>query len=373
MLKKFAIALFGFVLLVVGLGAVKVAQIKTMSAQMHAMPAAAVTSAEARAEMWRPVLSAIGTIAPVDGVSVAADADGTLQHIAVENGAAVKAGDLLMQLDVSVESAQLKAAEAQLELARLEANRAAELLQKNTISQSQGDQATAQLSQSEANVAALKATISKKSIRAPFDGRVGIRLVNLGQFISRGMPLVSLQKLNPLYVNFNVPQRQLPLMSVGDPIAISVDAFGDRKFPAKISAINSEVDSSTRNIGVQGLVDNSDEQLRPGMFAHVEVQMPNGAPVVVLPATAIAYASYGNSVFVIEKMKDPEGKEYLGVRQQFVKLGDRRGDLIAITEGVKPGEQVVSSGVFKLRNGLAVQVNNSVQPTSDPAPKPANT
>lgn len=373
MLKKFIFALCGFALLVIGLGAVKFAQINAMTSQMHSMPAAAVTSTEARSETWRPVLSAIGTIAPVEGVSVAADADGTLQHIAVENGAAVKAGELLMQLDVSVESAQLKAAEAQLELARLESNRAAELLQKNTISQSQSDQATAQLSQAQANVAALKATISKKSIRAPFDGRVGIRQVNLGQFISRGQPLVSLQKLNPLYVNFNVPQRQLPQLTIGDSIAIGVDAFVDRKFPAKISAINSEVDSSTRNIAVQGLVENTNEELRPGMFAHVEVQLPQGAPTVVLPATAIAYASYGNSVFIIEKMKDPEGNEFLGVRQQFVKLGDRRGDLIAITDGVKPGEQVVTSGVFKLRNGLAVQVNNAVQPNSDPAPKPTNT
>jgi membrane fusion protein (multidrug efflux system) len=373
MLKKFIIALCGFAILVFGLGAVKVAQIKAMSSQMHTMPAAAVTSAEAKVENWRPVLSAIGTITPIEGVSVAADADGTLQHIAVENGAAVKAGDVLMQLDTSVELAQLKASQAQLELARLEANRAGELLKKNTISQAQSDQATAQLDQAEANVAALKATINKKTIRAPFDGRVGIRQVNLGQFISRGMPLVSLQKLNPLYVNFNVPQRQIPHLRVGDEIAINVDAFGDRKFPAKISAINAEVDSTTRNIVVQGLVENQAEELRPGMFARVEVQLPQNADVVVLPATAIAYAPYGNSVFVIEKMKDPEGKEYLGVRQQFVKLGDRRGDLVAITEGVKAGEQVVSAGVFKLRNGLAVQVNNTVQPTADPAPKPANT
>ena len=373
MIKQFLILLFGFCAAMLGLGAVKIAQIKEASSQTPQMPVTAVTSVEARSEMWHPHISAIGTLSPVQGVALSADADGTLQKIEVENGAAVKAGDLLMQLDVTVEAAQLKAAEAQLALAELEAKRAKELLEKQTISQSELDRATAQLDQGKANVAALQAMIDKKSIRAPFDGRVGIRLVNLGQYISRGQPLIPLQKLNPLYVDFSVPQRQLPQISVGQPVQVVVDAFPGKVFTGRIAAVNPEVSASTRNGTVQAVIENPEEQLRAGMFARVEVELPQNEPTVVLPATAVSYAAYGNSVYIIEKMKDPQGNEYLGVRQEFVKLGNRRGDQIAVLDKVKPGDQVVSSGVFKLRKGMPVQVNNVVEPSNNHEPKPANT
>jgi membrane fusion protein (multidrug efflux system) len=257
-------------------------------------------------------------------------------------------------------------------LAKLQHERASELVAKNTISKSEFDSATAQLNQAGANVAALKATIEKKHVRAPFAGRVGIRLVNLGQFVARGRALVPLQKLDPIYANFNIPQRQLAALSLDQKIALKVDAYA-QPFAGKISAINSEVDASTRSVSVQATLANPGERLRAGMFVQVEVELPAGQPQVVLPATAVAYAPYGNSVYVIEKMKGKDGKEYLGVRQQIVKVGVTRGDLVAIEEGVKPGDQVVSSGVFKLRNGSAVQVNNIVQPTSSSTPKPANT
>jgi membrane fusion protein (multidrug efflux system) len=258
-------------------------------------------------------------------------------------------------------------------LAQLNAKRATDLLQKNSISQSELDQATAQLNQAESSVAALKATIDKKMVRAPFDGRVGIRLVNLGQFVSRGQSLVPLQKLDALYVNFKIPQRQLSSLSIGQQVLVSVDAFVDRHFDGLVTAIDTEVDAATRNFSVQATITNPKEELRPGMFAQVEVLLPNGDQQIILPATAISYAPYGNSVFIVEKMKGADGKDYLGVRQQFVKLGATRGDLVAIEGGVKAGEQVVTAGVFKLRNGLPVQVNNAVLPTSDPAPRPANT
>ncbi|MFT3869708.1 MAG: efflux RND transporter periplasmic adaptor subunit [Nibricoccus sp.] len=373
MLKKFIITLFAFTLLVVGLGAVKVAQIKEMSSHPHVQPAAAVTTTEAHTENWNPVIHSIATIAPVQGVTISADAAGAIVKIHAESGSSVKEGDLLMEIDTSVENAQLRAAEAQLVLAKLNAQRATDLLAKSSISQAELDVATAQLNQAEASVAGLKAVIEKKTVRAPFAGRVGIRSVNLGQYVSAGQALVPLQKLDTLYVNFNVPQRQLPSVSLGQKVIVKVDAFPNLPFEATVTAINSQVDPATRNVSVQATLANPEEKLRTGMFVQVELELPAGDPQIVLPATAIAYAPYGNSVFIVEKMKGKDGKEYLGVRQQFIKIGATRGDLVSVSGGIKVGEQVVSSGVFKLRSNMPVQVNNVVQPNSDPAPKPANT
>lgn len=371
MFKKFALALSGFAAVVALLVAVKAAQIKEMSSQSHTMPTAAVSTAVAESVQWHGTLSAIGTLAPVEGVTVSADADGTIVRIAVENGAAVKAGDLLVEIDSSVEIAQLNAAEARANLARVNLARATELWQQKANSKSEFDAAEASAQSTVAEVAALKAQIAKKQVRAPFDGRVGLRLVNVGQYVSRGRALIPLQKLDPIFVNFSLPQRQLPAVAMGQNVSVAIDAFAQH-FAGRVTAINSEVDTATRNLAVQATLANPQELLRAGMFARVEVELPAADPVVVVPATAIAYASYGNSVFVVEKMKNKDGAEYLGVRQQFVTLGATRGDLVAVT-GVKAGEQVVSAGVFKLRNGLPVQVNNVAQPTANPTPKPANT
>lgn len=373
MILRFIIAIVGFVLVVLSLGAIKVAQINELKSQPHTMPASSVTSIEAKTAVWNPTINSIATLAPVQGVTLGADAEGTITKIAVENGALVKAGDVLVELDTSVESAQLAAAEARLAIAKLDSGRARELREKGTNSQAELDAATAQLKQTEADTASLRAVMAKKVVRAPFDGRVGIRLVNLGQYVARGAALMPLQRLDPIFVNFNVPQRQLPQLSVGQKVEVRVDAYPGRVFDGTLSAINPAVDAASRNVSVQATAANPDEVLRVGMFARVEVQLPAAAPTVVLPATAIAYASYGNSVFIIEKMKGHDGAEYLGVRQQFVKLGATRGDQIAVLEGVKPGEVVATAGVFKLRNGLPVQVNNAAQPGNNPSPKPANT
>jgi membrane fusion protein (multidrug efflux system) len=373
MLKKFLIALGGFAVIVITLGAVKVAQIQKAASAPHVQPLSAVAVAEARTVAWAPSLQVIGTLAPVEGVTLSADADGTIVKIHAESGATVKAGDPLIELDSSVESAQLAAAAARAELARINLERARELWASNAVAKSEFDTTDAVFKQAMADVAALKAVIEKKTVRAPFSGRVGIRLVNVGQYISRGRAMLPLQKLDPIYVNFSVPQRQIPELSIGRKVSVTIDAFAGKSFAGVISAINPEVDPATRNVFVQATLANPDEQLRSGMFAQVEVELSAGEPRVVLPATAIAYAPYGNSVFVVEKMKRPDGAEYLGVRQQFVKLGATRGDLIAIEDGVKPGEQIVTAGVFKLRNGMPVEVNNSYQPTSDPSPRPANT
>lgn len=373
MLKKFLIAIAGFILVVLMLGAVKAKQISDMMSVSHVPPPSAVTTTEARTAQWHSYLKAIGTLAPVEGVTLAADADGTITRILAGNGTAVKAGDLLVELDTSVEVAQLASAKARAELSRINFERAKELWERNATSKSEFDLADATLKQSVADVAAIEAQIAKKQVRAPFSGRVGIRHVNVGQYVARGAALLPLQKLDPIYVNFSIPQRQLPDIAPGQEVGILIDAFEGRTFTGTITAINAEVDAATRNISVQATLANPDEILRAGMFARVEVQKSAAETQVVVPATAIAYASYGNSVFIVEKMKDADGKEYLGVRQQFVKLGATRGDLVAITEGLKSGEQVVTSGVFKLRNGAPVQVNNTVQPSSSANPRPANT
>lgn len=372
MIKKFIIAIGGFILVVLALGAVKDSQIKAMSGVSHAQPPSSVSSYVAKAVAWQPVIGVIGTLAPVEGVTIAADAEGIIVRVAAENGASVKAGDLLFEIDTTVEVAQLASLEARAALAKLQSERTAELIAKNTISKAESDTAAAQLAQSNADVAALKATIERKFIRAPFDGRVGIRQVNLGQYVPRGRLLVALQKLDPIFVNFSIPQRQLASLSIGQSVAVRVDSF-PAPYAGKVVAINSEVDPSTRNVSVQALLANPGERLRSGMFVQVEVELPAAEPKIVLPATSIAYAPYGNSVYVIEKMRGSDGQEYLGVRQQIVKLGATRGDLVAIEGGIKPGELVVSAGVFKLRNGAHVQVNNAVQPSANPAPKPANT
>ncbi|AOS46228.1 Multidrug resistance protein MdtA precursor [Lacunisphaera limnophila] len=373
MFKKFLIAIAGFVLVVLLLGAVKAKQIADMSAISHTPPPSAVATIPAQTAHWHASLNSIGTLAPVQGVTLAADADGTIIRILADSGTAVKAGDILIELDTTVEAAQLAAAQARADLSRINYERAKDLFDRNATSKSEYDVADATLKQSVAEVAALTATIAKKQVRAPFDGRVGIRLVNVGQYIARGQPMLPLQKLDSVYVNFSIPQRQLPAIAIGQEVGILVDAFPDRRFAATVTAINAEVDAATRNIAVQATMANPGEVLRAGMFARVEVQMTDAEPQVVVPATAISYASYGNSVFVVEKMKDEAGKEYLGVRQQFVKLGAARGDLVAVSGGLKAGEQVVTSGVFKLRNGAAVQVNNTVQPTSSATPTPSNT
>lgn len=372
MLKKFIIALGGFVTVVLILGAIKASQINEMSQVDHSVPPLSVATVEAKAVEWNPTLRSIGTLAPVEGVTISADADGTIVRIAADSGSAVQAGDLLVELDTSVERANLQAAQASAELARINLDRARDLFGRSAMAKSDYDSAEATAKQSVAAVAALEAQIAKKQVRAPFSGRVGIRLVNPGQFVARGQPLLPLQKLDPIFVNFNVPQRQLPSLSLGQEVSVAIDAFAE-PFMGRLTAIDAEVDASTRNISVQATLANPDEKLRAGMFARVEVMLHATEKLVVIPATAIAYASYGNSVYVVEKMKGEDGREFLGVRQQFVKLGATRGDLVAVSGGLKPGEQVVSAGVFKLRNGAPVQVNNVAQPTSDPAPNPANT
>ncbi len=354
------------------LGFVKFRQIQTAmaAASSFKMPAEAVTSIVARQEDWPTTMSAIGTVEAVHGVTVSADLPGTVDKIKFESGLAVHVGDVLVELDTRQERAQLAALEAQRDLAKVNYARMQQLVNEGVISRMEYDQATAQQRQTEANVAEIRATIERKTIRAPFSGILGIRKVNLGQYLAAGTPIVALQSLNPIYVDFGVPQQTAGQIRVGRTLRITSDELAGQAFSGRVTASDSVVDEGTRNVQIQATLSNPDGKLRPGMFVQVDVGVGANRSIVTLPASAISYAPYGDSVFIITDLKDPKGHTYRGVRQQCVKVDGSRGDQVAVVSGVKPGDEVVTSGVFKLRNGAAVQVNNKVQPENNPAPKP---
>jgi membrane fusion protein (multidrug efflux system) len=374
MAKRMIVMLTATALFVAGLGFVKFRQIQSAIAQGAAFqpPPEAVTTILAHQEEWSASVSSIGTVAAVQGVTVSADLPGTVERIAFESGTAVREGEVLALLDTRQEQAQLAAAEAQRDLARLNFERMQGLLNERVISQSEFDRATAEQRQGDARVGEIRAAIARKTIRAPFSGVLGIRRVNLGQYLSGGDALVTLQSLNPIYVNFGVPQQSSSQMRVGRTVRITSDSLPGAEFSGRVTAIDSIVDEATRNIQVQATLANPGGKLRPGMFVQAEAGVGSGSSIVALPASAISYAPFGDSVFVVTDLKNPGGQSYRGVRQQFVKLGPARGDQIAVTSGVKPGDEVVTSGLFKLRNGAAVVVNNKVKPTNSPKPKPEN-
>jgi len=360
------------VVVLTALGFVKFRQIQTavQAASSFQPPPVAVTSAVAQRQEWPTTINMIGTVEAVHGVTVSADLAGTVTKITFESGQTIHEGDVLVELDTSQERAQLAALEAQRDLAQVNYTRMQELVKEGVISRMEYDQATAQQKQTAANVGEIKATIGRKTIRAPFTGVLGIRKVNLGQYLSGGSPVVSLQSLNPIYVNFGVPQQNVGQVRVGHTVQISSDDLPGQAFTGRVTAMDSIVDEATRNVQVQATLSNPEGKLRPGMFVQVDVALRAAHPVISLPASAISYAPYGDSVFVITDLKDEKGRPYRGVRQQFVKVEGSRGDQVGVISGVNPGDEVVTSGVFKLRNGAAVQVNNKVQPENNPAPKP---
>jgi membrane fusion protein (multidrug efflux system) len=362
-------------LFVAALGFVKFKQIQTAIGQAAAFqpPPDAVTTIVAAEEQWPATLSAIGTVAAVQGVTISADLPGTVDRIGFDSGQAVHEGEVLALLDTRQEQAQLAAAESQRELTRLNYQRMQGLLDEHVVSPAEFDRATADYRQSDARVGEIKAAIERKTIRAPFSGLLGIRAVNLGQYLSAGTALVTLQSLNPIYVNFGVPQQAMTDVRPGRAVRVTLKDAGDGDaITGRVTAIDSVVDASTRNIETQATFVNPNGKLRPGMFVQAEVTLGSPSRVIALPASAISYAPYGNSVFVMSDLTDPSGKKYRGVRQQFVKVGAARGDQISVTSGVKPGDEVVTSGVFKLRNGAAVIVNNKIKPANSAKPKPEN-
>lgn len=372
-MAKRMILMLGVVLVVIGaLGFMKFKQVETaiQVGASYQPPPEAVTSIVAQREQWPASMGVIGTMEAVHGVTVSADLPGVVEKILFESGQSVHAGDVLVVLDTRQERAQLASLEAQSELARVNFGREQQLLDAGVISRLEYDQATAQQKATEANVAEIRATIERKTIRAPFSGILGIRKVNLGQYLSAGSAVVPLQSLNPIYVNFGVPQQSVREVRVGGNLHVTSEDIAGHVFTGKVTALDSVVDETTRNIQVQATLANPEGKLRPGMFVQVDVGLGANRSVITLPASAINYAPYGNSVFVITDLKDPKGKTFRGVRQQFVKVEGSRGDQVAVISGVNPGDEVVTSGVFKLRNGAAVTVNNKVQPGNNPAPKP---
>jgi membrane fusion protein (multidrug efflux system) len=372
MMKRMLLMLAVMTVIIAGLGFVKFQQIQTAIAQGASFqpPPEAVTTIVAEQIEWPETLSAIGSVAAVQGVTVSADLSGTVDRVAFDSGKAVRQGEVLVELDTRQERAQLAAAEAQRDLARTNFDRMEGLLQDNVISRAEFDSATADDKQTEARVGEIRAAIQRKRITAPFSGILGIRQVNLGQYLSSGDPIVQLQSLNPIYVNFDVPQQATSQMRIGRDVRITTDDLAGTEINGRITAIDSVVNAETRNIRVQATLANPEGKLRPGMFVQAEVVLGAGRPVIALPATAISYAPYGDSIFVVADLKGPSGESYRGVRQQFVKLEGARGDQVGVMSGVKPGDEVVTSGVFKLRNAAAVLVNNKVQPGNNPAPKP---
>ncbi len=372
MAKRMILMLVVLAAILGGLGFAKFRQVEAAIAQgaNFQLPPTAVTTVVAQRETWPSTLSVIGTAAAIEGVTVSADLPGTIDKIHFESGQWVREGDILVELDTRQERAQLANLEAQRDLARINYGRAQELVKAGVISRSDYDTADSQQKATEAQVGDIRAAIARKTIHAPFSGLLGIRQVSLGQYLAAGQAIVSLQSLSPIYVNFGVPQQETPKVIPGHVLRVTNGTLPGMEFSGRITALDSVISEQTRNIQVQATVTNKESKLRPGMFVQVELPLGQPRQVVPLPASAINYAPYGDSVFVVVQMKDAKGNSYRGVRQQVVKVEGSRGDQVAIISGVNPGDEVVSSGVFRLRNGAPVLVNNTVQPGNSASPKP---
>jgi membrane fusion protein (multidrug efflux system) len=370
----FMLGVSAMILFIVAIGAWKAFQISQAIAMGKAfkMPPDAITSLTVAKENVAPTLDAVGSITSPQGVMLSADLPGIVTTIDFESGSHATNGQLLAQLDTRQEEAQLRTARAKLDLARQNLDRAQDLSQKHVIAQSAFDEAKSQYDAAMATVDETQATIDRKTIRAPFTGDLGIRQINAGQYLKSGDPIVQLESLDPIYANFALPQQNIGKLHVGQQVRIQADGYPDKTFTGTITAINSAVDTSTRNVQIQATVANPQHILRSGMFAGVQVLLPERDSVIMVPATSVQYAPYGDSIFVIETMKDPSGKEYVGVREQAVTLGKTRGDQIEVLAGLKNGDQIATSGIFKLRQKGAVKVENSVQPGNNPAPKPTD-
>lgn len=340
--------LFG---LVFGFHAVRALFIKKYVGQMMGQPPT-ISTTVAKQENWNPTLAAVGNLTAVNGVDVNSQVPGQVVKITFQSGQDVKKGDLLVQLDDSLDQQNLATQQAQLQFAQQDYNRKQTLARQKVIAQSDLDQAYTNLKQAQAAVASALLNIDFKKIKAPFDGRLGISQVNLGQYISPGQALVPIQQLDPLFVDFSLPEQQLKFMALGQAVTVSIEAYPDQKFVGKITAINAKSDPNTHTISVRATIPNPKIQLYPGVFAQVNVELPTQQAVVTVPQTAIAYSLHGDSVFVVVNNK---------AEQRFVTVGDRRGDVAAIISGLQGGEVVVTSGQLKLQPGMTVNVDNSVQ------------
>jgi membrane fusion protein, multidrug efflux system len=371
--RQWIVVAVALVVVVVALAGTKAGQIVSMvrAGEAFVPPPEAVTSAQVEAGEWQPTTPAIGSLVAVRGVVLGAELPGTVREITFEPGTLVKRGTVLVRLDTSAEEAQLAAAEASASLARLSRERARRLREGQANAQADLDAAEAKAKEADATVANLRAIIAKKTIRAPFDGRIAIRQVELGQVVSPGSPIASLQSVSPIHADFWLPQQALASLRIGQRALARTDTFPDEEWDGQVSTVNPEVDPATRNVRVRATFDNEDGRLRPGMFVKVDVRSAERRPVLTIPATAVIFAPYGDSVLAIEERKDANGRATAVARQRFVRTGERRGDVVAVLSGLKAGETIVSSGAFKLRNGAAVVVNNALAPHAQLEPMPS--
>lgn len=394
MWKRILLAVLGLVVTILVLGGIKGAQIGAMIAagESFVPPPEAVSTAVVEEAEWESSLRSVGTVVAARGVTVSTEVPGLVTKLGFESGQKVKKGAVLVQLDTSIERASLEAAQATLELAELSLKRAKGLAKRNVNAPAELDSAEATARQARAQVDNIRAQIAKKTIRAPFSGRLGIRRVELGQILDPGTPLVELQDLDEVYVDFYLPQHELAHVAPDQTVKVTSDGHGDRVWQGSIQTIEPSVDVATRNVRIRAVFDNADGELRPGMFVEARVVLPPGPPVLAIPATAVIYAPYGDSVFVVEDAPPPpDGEAPAGAapneaggsarptgalgpskvaRQVFVELGERRGDFVAIRSGLETGQAVVSAGAFKLRSGMAVVVDNSKPLEPKLAPKP---
>jgi len=366
-------AIFGTLALFLALADVKAFQFRKMGASPMTMPPTTVSSAVVKEEDWAPTLSAVGSISAVQGAIVSTELGGIVSEVGFQSGSEAKKGEVLLKLDSSSEEALLHTAEADLELARANLQRERDLAARKVVSKQELDAAESTFGQKQGTVDNMRAFIAKKQVRAPFDGQLGIRQVNVGQMINSGQQVVSLQALDPVYVDFALPQQELSKLAPGLEALVRTDAVPGREFKGKLTALNSMVDTVTRNVTLQATFENPDHALKPGMFVKINIALPEKGKTLVIPGSAVSYAPYGDSVFVIDKKKDPKtGKETQTLRQAFVRVGEARGDFVSVTQGLKAGDETVSTGVFKLRNGMAVTINNDLAPKPQMNPTPAD-
>ncbi len=330
----------------------------------HAMPATTVAATQVRTETRQPQLSAVGSVEAIQGISVTNEIAGTVKQILFESGQSVAQGDPLLKLDDSVDQAELRGLTAERDLAAVQYRRLAKLLKDKSVSTADVDQARATLDSAQAQVASKQAQIAKKLISAPFAGRLGIRQVDLGEYLAPGSGIVPLQMLDPIYVDFSLPERHLAELHTGQGLTVAVQAWPGQTFQGRISALNPGIDTASRTLKVRATLANPDQHLRPGMFAQVRVLLPAQTQVLTLPDTAITYNPYGDSVFVI--LEDPKG---LTVQRRQVETGETQAGRVAVLKGLKAGERVVSAGQVKLRNGMAVTLDSQPAP-GERAPQP---
>jgi membrane fusion protein (multidrug efflux system) len=375
MTKRIVVAILCLLLLIAVLAGIKFMQIRKMIDQgaQFRPPPETITSTEVVSAEWESLLPAVGSLKAVQGMTVAAELSGKVTRIHFQSGTRVRKGTLLLEQDSSSEQALLPGAEAASKLAKANLERADKLLAEKVVSQVEYDNAVTKFRQAIAEAEEIHATIAKKTIRAPFSGRLGIRQVDLGQQLQSGQEIVSLQDLDPIFLNFSLPQQNLSNLRTGLTVRVTSDAFPGRKVEGTLTTISPEIDSNTRNIHLQATLTNPDDILRPGMFVEAKVVLPAQQQTLIIPATAVLYAPYSDSVFLIEGRPDtPEGETGLVLRQQFVRLGEKRGDFIAVLSGLQAGQKLASSGVFKLRNGQQVVIDNTLAPSFDIAPTPEN-